>query len=87
MYGPYDTHDHSQILFKDKGHEIISKFSILEWHHTPQLASKMCPENQSETQLESLQPLLESQPGLQLQPEQIPGPDLKVQSHPEPQPD
>ena len=86
VHGPCGTRVHDQILFKDKGHEIISKFSILERHCTPQSSSETCPENRSEPQPESLQPLLEMRPGLQLQPERIPGPELEVQSRPEPQP-
>ena len=87
VHEPYGTRDHNQILFKDKGHEIISKFSILERHRTPQSASETCPENRSGPQPESLQPLLEMRPGLQLQPERLLEPEPKVQSRPEPQPD
>ena len=64
QHRPYGTRDHSQILFKDKGHEIISKFSILERQRTSQSASETCPENRLEPQPESLQSLLESRPAL-----------------------
>ena len=78
----YGAREHSQILFKDEGHEIILKFNILEQQPTPQPASDTLPKNQSEPRSES-QLGLQSKPKMQPLPEAQPGPQPKPKTHSE----